>query len=273
MFFFYYMCSFYDTLNRLSTKVQQRRKDSIKGLLVACKEAETKYVIRTLQGKMRLGIADQAVIAALARALVLTPPLDAAPPPGKDDALQQALADATQLLKNVYSECPSWDLIVPAILEHGLNRLPEFCHVTPGVPLQPMLAKPTKVFYFCIIIAFSLLIIFFVKNVSEILDRFQDCAFTCEFKYDGERAQVCHRGRTVSLSLSLTRTHTLLHHEFHRFISWKMVSIASTVAMLRITRSSIPTSFPCCPTLSPTFSMHLSHFLTPRNSSSSLAKK
>ena len=59
----------------------------------------------------------------------------------------------------------------PGSCSGGVRSLSATCHFTLGVPVGPMLAKPTK-------------------GISEILDKFQDTVFTCEYKYDGERAQV-----------------------------------------------------------------------------------
>jgi DNA ligase 1 len=77
------------------------------------------------------------------------------------------------LIHQPYSELPTYDKVIPALLTVGFDTLRTECKLTPGVPLKPMLAKPTKA-------------------IGEVLDRFENKRFTCEYKYDGERAQV-HR--------------------------------------------------------------------------------
>lgn len=103
------------------------------------------------------------------------------------DKLTSRLEEGANIMKSVFrfvfplrlwmsclppaSELPSYDLVIPALLTHGINNLRSTCKLTPGVPLKPMLAKPTKA-------------------IGEVLDRFENKRFTCEYKYDGERAQV-----------------------------------------------------------------------------------
>lgn len=55
-----------------------------------------------------------------------------------------------------------------------------------------MLAKPTKA-------------------ITEVLDRFEGKRFTCEYKYDGERAQV-----GLEISESLVRTHKHIQSQVHK---------------------------------------------------------
>ncbi|XP_022755570.1 DNA ligase 1-like isoform X4 [Durio zibethinus] len=81
------------------------------------------------------------------------------------------IAKAAKIVKQIFSILPVYDKIVPALLTGGVWDLPKTCNFTPGVPVGPMLAKPTK-------------------GVAEIINKFQDMDFVCEYKYDGERAQI-----------------------------------------------------------------------------------
>ncbi|OJJ50567.1 hypothetical protein ASPZODRAFT_126455 [Penicilliopsis zonata CBS 506.65] len=129
--------------------------------------SEAKFIVRFLEGKLRLGLAEKTVLVALAQAVVA----HEAAVKGDKAPSAEKLAEGEAILKTVYSELPSYEVIIPAILEHGLFNLRNVCKLQPGIPLKPMLAKPTK-------------------SITEVLDRFENKEFTCEYKYDGERAQI-----------------------------------------------------------------------------------
>jgi DNA ligase-1 len=66
---------------------------------------------------------------------------------------------------------PSYEAILNHALVLPLATMADHVHLTAGVPVKPMLAKPTK-------------------GIAQVLERFGSGTFTCEFKYDGERAQI-----------------------------------------------------------------------------------
>lgn len=168
--------------NIVGTSSQQRKREMITKLLTNSQGSEPKYLIRSLEGKLRIGLAQQTILIALSHAAASREEdylaLKALP------AKTAYLAGAVSVIKQVYrylahrmliiSEIPTYDKIIPALLKHGYKGLSAECQLSPGIPLKPMLAHPTK-------------------SLTEVLNRFEGLEFTCEYKYDGERAQVIHR--------------------------------------------------------------------------------
>ena len=160
------------------TGSQQVRVDIIRKMLVRAVDAEPMFIIRHCQGKLRIGMSDKTLLVAVAQAFAMTPigpdglghDIEFKTSEQKDAAFEKSV----YTLKHVFSELPDWGMILPALRRgqgNWVETLPKECHLTPGIPIHPMLAKPTK-------------------GVTEVLDRFDGKDFTCEFKYDGERAQV-----------------------------------------------------------------------------------
>ncbi|KAG8367554.1 hypothetical protein BUALT_Bualt16G0083900 [Buddleja alternifolia] len=145
---------------------QRKKKNHIKALLVAATDSEPQYLIRLLQTKLRIGLAERTLLTALGHAAVYSEKHSS--PPGNVD---NPLEEAAKIVKQVYSVIPVYDKMVPALLSGGVWNLPKTCRCSPGIPIVLMLAKAAK-------------------GVPEVLEKFENMEFTCEYKYDGERAQI-----------------------------------------------------------------------------------
>jgi DNA ligase-1 len=129
------------------------------GLLADATPKEAKYIMRTVTGNLRLGIADMTVLDALALAYG----------GGKE---------AREFIERAYNISSDLGRVAKTVAEKGLEGIKKF-HVSVGEPIRPMLAER-------------------LSSPEEILEKLGGKCIA-EYKYDGERIQIHKNGVNIIL--------------------------------------------------------------------------
>lgn len=100
----------------------------------------------------------------------------------RKEELAEVYLKAEEIVKASYARHPDYNDLVPVLLEIGVcEELLVRCGLTLHIPLRPMLGGITR-------------------DLSEMLSRLQRREFACEYKYDGQRAQIhCDEKGVVSI--------------------------------------------------------------------------
>ncbi|XVE81309.1 hypothetical protein DITRI_Ditri15bG0053500 [Diplodiscus trichospermus] len=147
-----------------------RKKNLIVNLMRSCREKEMKFLVRTLVRNLRIGAMMKTILPALAQAVAMNSSLNLYDE-GTADSLKEKLQDLSAAVIEAYNVLPNLDLVVPSLMKEGIAFSSSTLSMVPGIPIKPMLAKITN-------------------GVPQVLKLFQNKAFTCEYKYDGQRAQI-----------------------------------------------------------------------------------
>ena len=153
----------YETLDKMAKTSGSGAVDTkmalLAGLLAAASPTEAKYILRTVTGSLRLGIADMTVLDALAVAYG----------GGKE---------AREYIERAYNICSDLGRVAKTLVEKGLDAIKSF-QVSIGEPIRPMLAER-------------------LGSPEEILEKLGGKC-VAEYKYDGERLQAHKQGDDVAL--------------------------------------------------------------------------
>jgi DNA ligase-1 len=153
----------YETLDKMAKASGSGAVDLkmalLAGLLAGATPKEAKYIMRTVTGNLRLGIADMTVLDALAIAYG----------GGKE---------ARELVERAYNISSDLGRVAKNVAEKGLKGIKKF-QVLVGEPIRPMLAER-------------------LSSPEEILEKLGGRCIA-EYKYDGERIQAHKEGDEVVL--------------------------------------------------------------------------
>lgn len=151
---------------------------------------ESRYLVRTLVQHLRIGAVKTTMLIALSRAFLLSRAPNSDHPVRlqadlaklKKEALAETYAKGEELVKASFARRPNYNDLVPCLLKVGItDELLVRCGLALQIPLRPMLGSITR-------------------DLSEMLIKLQGRDFSCEYKYDGQRAQVhCDESGKVSI--------------------------------------------------------------------------
>lgn len=175
----------YDSLVKIANSsgqgsVEQKQRIVDRLLQDARGGEESRYIVRTLCQHLRIGAVKTTMLIALSRAFLLSRPSGADFPirgqkelaAMKKEELTETYSKTEEIVKACFARRPNYNDLVPIMLEIGVcEELLIRCGLTLHIPLRPMLGSITR-------------------DLAEMLTKLDGREFACEFKYDGQRAQI-----------------------------------------------------------------------------------
>ena len=151
----------YDTLLKIA-KLEGRRSQDMKikyisSLLNDATTNESKFILKILLGTLRLGIAENTLMDALA-------------------ITYTGEKDNRELIENAYNVSSDLGYVSEIVAKQGIDGVKKF-EISVFNPVRPMLADR-------------------VKSEEDAIKKFQ-CEFAAEYKLDGERAQIHKKGNEI----------------------------------------------------------------------------
>ena len=136
---------------------QERKLDLITGLLVSSEPIESKYVVRTILGELRVGVAEGLIRDAIVQAFLV-----------KGEMEKEEMSRATEAVDNYYNIISDFGEVARIAREDGIDGLKKI-RVQVGRPIQVMLGGKAE-------------------SIESVIKEFGKVA--AEFKYDGMHAEI-----------------------------------------------------------------------------------